>query len=52
MPHISIGALPFLAANLKAVLVIAMPEPSAIPEFVACMVGVGYLVWRRRKGKS
>lgn len=36
------------AGAVKALLVISMPEPTAIPEFFASMLGVGYIVWRER----
>lgn len=40
------------AIGILAMFVLTAPEPSGIPELCACLVGIGYLAWRRRKGKS
>jgi len=43
------GAVSLLAATVKAMTVVAVPEPNAIPEFFACVLGIGYLAWRRKR---
>jgi hypothetical protein len=45
--------LPFLCKidppTPKPTTTVPMPEPSAIPETVICMAGLGYMVYRQRK---
>lgn len=49
---IMLHAASFLIASAQAMLVIKVPEPAAIPELLACVLGVGYGAWRLRKGRS
>jgi hypothetical protein len=28
--------------------VVSMPEPSAVPEFLVCLAGIGYIAYRQR----
>lgn len=50
MGFLSVTMVPFATA-IRCMLVIAVPEPAAIPEFFACVLGIGYLAWRRSRRK-
>jgi len=50
MVKLSILGMFLLAASAFASpTFISMPEPSAIPELILCVSGLGIYAWRRRK---
>jgi hypothetical protein len=49
MVKLAVLGLFVLAASAFATPTYMMPEPSAIPELVLCVSGLGIYAWRRRK---
>jgi hypothetical protein len=38
------------ASNDRPKKCVSLAEPSALPEFALCLIGIGYLAFRQRKG--
>jgi hypothetical protein len=49
MLKISVAFLFLFAVGANAMVVVAMPEPSALPELMLGLAGVTYFAWRQRK---